>query len=148
MIPQQGIKLTTFKKFLDCFPTHKVIRVGKVNEYIFECGELNSLQLVSERFVKMPIPQGGEIRIRANFRAEDYNRILTIEPVKQMRRTGPHTPPEPKGFGVKVTVDFNNANLGKEMQQADWLTVLVSADLFVKGELFDILNGKRGDEIQ
>lgn len=137
-----------FKNFLECFPTHKVIRVGKVNEYIFECGELDSLQLVSGRFVKMEIPQEGEILIRANFRTADHNRILTIEPVKQMRRTGPYTPPEPKGFGVKVTVDFNNANLGKEMQQADWLTVLVSADLFVKGELYDILNGKRGDEIQ
>lgn len=139
--------VTCMKRFLECFPSQKIIRVGKVNEYVFECGEINSLRLVSDRFVNMQIPETGEVRIRANLRTADYNRIFTIEPVKQMRQTGPYSPPEETGFGVKVTADFNNCDLDKEMGEAGWLTVLNSADLFFRDEMYGVLNGGQSEDL-
>ena len=54
------------KSFCKCFPGLKVLRLGKVHEYIFDCGEFNSVRLVNDRFLKIAVPQDGAIGLSLN----------------------------------------------------------------------------------
>lgn len=136
------------KRFDKCFPQQKVIRVGKVNEYIFDCENVNSLKLVSGRFSKMRIPDNGEITIRANLKTVGFNRIITIEPVTRFSQKGQFGQPEKTGFGVKVTVDFNNSDVSDPMTEDGWRTVLTAADVFTRDEMYQILNGTEEGDVQ
>lgn len=51
------------------------------------------------------------------------------------------------GFGVKVVVDVNNRNVTKGMAEADWLTVLNTADIYNRQDVFNVLNSRTEEEI-
>lgn len=130
------------KSFCKCFPGLKVLRVGKVHEYIFGCGDINSIQLVNDRFLKLVVPEEGAIGLRLNMCNADCNRIFTIEPIRRMRQTGSHSEPTQVGYGIKVDVDVGNRTPEKDMQEIQWQNVLNLADRFVKEEMYNILNGE------
>ena len=130
------------KTFLTCFPTQKVVRVGKVHEHVFDCGDINSLQLVNDRFVNIAVPEGGEIRIRVNLCTPEFNRIFTIDPVTRLHQASPDAKPQAVCYGVKVDVDVNNRILKDNLSDAELLTVLTTADMYVADEMYDVLNGK------
>ena len=131
------------RQFLQEFPGRKVLRVGKVNEYIFGCDDINSVRLVAERFTSLKVPQNGEIDVRVNFPDESYNHIFTIKPVTaRMIEAGKMG--EPFAFGVEVKVDVNNRNTDKEMAKEEWMTVLHAADMYSQNDVYNVLNGEEG----
>ncbi len=134
------------KNFLKHFPGRRVIRVGKINEYVFDCGDTKSLELVAKRFSRIQVPDDGEIRIRFNLPNDRHNRIFLIEP-KEHKRVQPGQPIEHLGFGVMVVVDVNNRDVTQEMGEADWLTVLNSADIYNREDVFKVLNCTTEEEI-
>jgi hypothetical protein len=133
--------------FLQKFPTQKVVRVGKINEYVFDCGQINSLELVRDRFLRVTVPGDGEIFVRFNLPTPEFNRVFVITPVTAQRVEAPYTPPKFAGFGVKIAIDVNHRNLQKEKDEAEWQTVLQTADLFNEKELYAVLNNP-GEELQ
>lgn len=138
--------LDCMKHFLKEFPGRRVIRVGKINEYVFDCEDTKSLELVAERFSRIPVPDQGEISIRFNLPDNRHNRIFAIEP-KEHKRVQPGQPMEHLGYGVMVVVDVNNRDVTKEMGEADWLTVLNTADIYNREDIFNILNCRTEEEI-
>ncbi len=134
--------VSCMKQFLRAFPGRRVIRVGKINEYVFDCGDIESLPLVAARFSRLDVPEHGEISIRVNLPDENHNRILTIQHLVAVKVPRPGQPLERTGFGVKVVVDVNNRDVSRELGQPDWLTVLDSADIYNRDDVFDVLNCK------
>jgi len=134
------------KHFLREFPGRRVIRVGKINEYIFDCGDTNSLELVAKNFSQIEVPDEGEISIRFNLPDDRHNRIFMIQHMEQ-KRVQPGQPMEHMGFGVKVVVDVNNRDVTKGMAEADWLTVLNTADIYNREDVFNVLNCRTEEEI-
>jgi hypothetical protein len=127
------------RQFQKDFPGKRLLRVGKINEYIFDCGQLPSIDLVATRFSRIMVPSDGELLIRVNRPDSDYNRILTLEPVIGKSQSHPGAPLETIGFGVKVTVDLNNRNL-RELTEPEWMTVLNAADTYNREGIYELLN--------
>lgn len=134
------------KQFLKDFPGRRVIRVGKINEYVYDCGDTRSLELVATRFSRITVPDQGEISIRFNLPDESHNRIFMIEP-QEHQRVQPGQPAEHIGYGVKVVVDVNNRNVKETMGEADWLTVLNTADIYNRTDVLKVLNDETEEEV-
>lgn len=144
--PINEVFVDCMKHFLKEFPGRRVVRVGKINEYVFDCGDTKSLELVAKRFSRIQVPDDGEIRIRFNLPDDRHNRIFMIEP-KEHARVQPGQPLEHIGYGVMVVVDVNNRDVTQKMGEADWLTVLSSADIYNREDIFNVLNCKTEEEI-
>jgi len=121
------------------FPGRRVLRAGKVNEYIFDCDQKPSVELVSRMFSRINVPDDGELFIRVNLRDAEYNRILTLEPVIGQRQAQPGAPVETVGFGVKITVDLNNRET-KDLEEHDWKRILDAADEYNQEGMYRFLN--------
>jgi len=135
------------KKFRGSFPEKKIIRVGLVNEYIFDTADLDSARILCERFTRLPVPVGGEIRLRINQRTDDFNRIIELEAVKKLEQI-PEIPGQIQaaGHGVKVKVDFNNVDMSKNLDDGDILRVLHEGRRYNESGLFAFLNGITGGQ--
>ncbi len=134
------------ENFLKVFPGRRVIRVGKINEYVFECGNTKSLELVAKHFSRIEVPDQGEISIRFNLPDESHNRIFTIEHVEQKRVQAGQLM-DHISFGVKVVVDVNNRDVTRELAKTDWLTILSLADDYNRKGIYDVLNCRTEEEI-
>jgi len=130
------------KIFLKHFPTRKVLRVGKVHDYVFDCGQTDSTLLVAQKFTKITAPK--EIFVRFNLRTEKYNRVFQIEPVLKQGRTEQGTP-EIRGFGIRVSIDFNNCNMSEALDIDQIRVILHSANDFHGQEAFELLNNMGGE---
>ena len=127
------------------FPDKKIVRIGLINEYIYDVGPIESVKLISDRFMKATIPPDGEITIRINKPTDDYNRNIIIEALRKTRSV-PEIPGarQATGFGVKVVVDFNNRELSENLEKDKILSVLHEGKRFNKKDLYKFLN--REDE--
>jgi hypothetical protein len=138
--------LGCLKIFRGVFPEKKVFRVGLVNEYIFNTGLLESTRLVSERFTKLLVPPDGEITIVVNRPTDDYNKRIQLEAVRRIEPV-PEIPSraQTKNYGVKVIVDFNNRDMSQDMDEGSILAVLHEAQQYNDKDLYEFLNGSRGE---
>ncbi|MCK4276696.1 MAG: hypothetical protein KAX78_09285, partial [Phycisphaerae bacterium] len=75
----KDVTLDALEQFRTRWPHCKLIRVGKINEYIFDCEADQSMKILSERFTKIRVPPNGELRIRINRPTDDFNRIIEME---------------------------------------------------------------------
>jgi hypothetical protein len=141
------IIMDCLKTFRGVFPEKKIIRVGLINEYIFDTAELDSARLVCERFTRLPVPVGGEIRLRINRRDDDHNRIIELEALQKVERV-PEIPDrlQSVGYGVKVMVDFNNADMSQPLDDGRILRVLHEGRRYNDVDLYRFLNGDFGGE--
>lgn len=133
----------SMKQFLKEFVGRRVIRVGKINDYVFDCERFPSVRLLTERFSKFSIPEDGELNIRVNLPDADYNQIFTIAPMIEARLTQPGVALENVGFGINVTVDVNNRKLDKDLSEPQWMTVLHAADIYNSEGIYNVLNCKQ-----
>ena len=87
------------------------------------------------------IPPDGEMRIRINMPNDDYNRIIEIQDAKKMEQS-PDIPggSQPIGYGVRVSVDFNNRDMSKNLKENDMVTLFHHARQFNNNELYKFLN--------
>jgi hypothetical protein len=137
--------LRLFRKY---FGHKSIIRVGQINEYIFNMGQVNSLNLLAERFTKINIPSNGELRIRINKPDDDYNKIIQMEPV-QKRERSPNIPGAEhiiEEYGLKVRVDFNNRDMSEPLKEERIRAIIFASIQFNKHELYNFLNCVNGGD--
>lgn len=137
--------LRLFRKY---FGHKSIIRVGQVNEYIFNMGQVNSLNLLAERFTKINIPSNGELRIRINKPDDDYNKIIQMEPV-QKRERSPNIPGAEhiiEEYGLKVRVDFNNRDMSEPLKEERIRAIIFASIQFNEHELYNFLNCVNGGD--
>ncbi|MBW7989167.1 MAG: hypothetical protein FVQ84_04005 [Planctomycetes bacterium] len=135
------------KIFRTIFPEKKMIRVGLVNEIIFDTGPIESIRLISDRFTKFSLSSDGEIRIRINRPTDDYNRIFELQALRTVEAI-PEIPGklQTKGYAIKVKADFNNRDISTELDDGRILSVLHDGDEFCSKNLYKFLNGSFGEE--
>jgi hypothetical protein len=129
------------RHFQRYFGHKNIIRVGQVNEYIFDVGQRDSVKLLAERFTRINVPPNGELRIRVNRPDDDYNRIVQMEPVQKRERS-----PELGGFGnivaygIKVIVDFNNRDVSTPLKEDKIKAIIYASEIFNNTDLYKFLN--------
>jgi len=136
----EEIVIESLKVFKQHFPIQKILRVGQVNDYIYNIGPNDSFDLIANKFANLN-SKPTEIRLRVNYPNDDYNRIIELEALKQIQSTTEISDlPQVSGYGVKVTVDFNNRDMTKELKDNDILLILHKAQEYNKKELYEFLN--------
>jgi hypothetical protein len=139
--PASGdVVLTAMKRFKETWPQCKQIRLGKVNEYIFDCSVESAIDILAGRFMRMKIPDTGELMLQINRPTDDFNRIVHLETIAK-QRIEPDGKVEVVGSGIVVNVDFNNRDMSQELTDERKLYILHEADKFCEEDLMDFLNG-------
>lgn len=141
------IAITCIDIFRKNFP-HKVIcRIGHVNEYIFTLGSEHSVPFISERFTRIAVPPNGEINIRVNRPTGDYNRIIQLQPVvKKQVQQNTSGIEDVKAYGLKVSMDFNNRDMSRNLDNNDILAIIQASIQYNEEELYSFLNGTTEEE--
>lgn len=127
-------------KIKKVFPHKKIVRVGLVNEYIFDTVDHDSCKLICDRFVRLSsVPS--EIQFRINNPTDDHNRIIEM---KALQKIGP-VPEIPGhsqnvGYGIRVVVDFNNRNIDDHLEKMNIYTIIHDGQRYNEKELYDFLN--------
>ena len=138
----RDVVMPALEEFKKRWPQCKLVRVGKVNKFMFECAGEYALEVLAKRFTRLTVPPNGELSIMINLPTDDYNRIIKMHPLTKME-AGPGGGPDPKavGSGVLVEVDFNNREMDEDLSKDRWLVILHEADSFCEEGLYDFLNG-------
>lgn len=135
------VTLDGLKIFRGSFGGKIFCRVGFVNEYIFNTGQIESTELVCARFTKIKIPSNGEIILNTNFPNDDYNRKIQLQPVQKIERDHNIGMEQLRSYGVQVIVDFNNREMSNDLNEDKILGILHNARQYNANELYDFLNG-------
>ena len=129
------------------FPHKNIIRVGLVNEYIYDTADIDAGQLICQRFMKFPTPPGGDVQLKVNLRLDDYNRTIEMVPVHKIQPV-PEIPGQSQsiGHGLRVKTDFNNIDMSKNLEQAQIYTIIHEGQRFNEKDLYGFLNNTKGEE--
>lgn len=134
------IVVECLRKLKNYFPHKKIIRVGLINEYIFDTIDHNSYKLICERFTRLKtVPS--EIQLRINNPTDDHNRIIEMQPVQKIRQI-PEIPGRQQnvGYGIKIMVDFNNRNTEEDLEQVKIYSIIHEGQRYNDIELYSFLN--------
>lgn len=123
-----------FRSFLS---DKSIIRVGQINEYVFDIGQIESVPFLSERFTRLSVPSDGELQLRINLRTEHFNRIIIMAPVQKTLISNQQ---QIAGYGISIKVDFNNRILQKDMDDDSIRNVIHESTKFNEKEFYDFLN--------
>ncbi|MHC4697368.1 MAG: hypothetical protein ACYTFA_11545 [Planctomycetota bacterium] len=120
-----------------------VMRVGLIRELIFETGQANCQELITDvrSFANAPLV-GGQATLK--YRDDNHNHNIVVEPVSIARTTqlpmGARVS-EDAGYGVHVVIDVNNANIQRPLEKADIDGVLERATSLWPDILLEYLRG-------
>jgi hypothetical protein len=127
------------------FAERAVPRVGVVHELVFDCGFINSLDIVASNLKHDLWRQKvANLRILLETPTDDKNINIEIRPT-HLQRTG--TPnetaaPEDMKFGIIVNVDINNRQMAADLTKAQVTDILAFASDYVPEELIKFLNNE------
>ena len=128
--------------FWSLLPGHTIIKAGLVREVIFSVGDTDCTFLVSTRSNWLGSQLKGGQRL-VHYRDEKYNIRLELSPGKIGKTTvlpvGTKVE-QPVGFGLKVRLDVNNAEV-RPLQDADIEEVIDRALAFWPDELLEYIAG-------
>lgn len=132
-----NIVIPVIHGFRSCLSEKTIIRVGQINEYIFNIGQIESVPFLTERFTRLSVPPDGELQLRVNLRTEHFNRTIIMAPVKKTHISNRQ---QITGYGVSIKVDFNNCILQKDMDDDSIRNVIHESTKFNEKELYNFLN--------
>lgn len=127
------------------FPDRTIPRVGVVHEIVFDCGFINSLDIVASNLKnELWRQQAKNVRILLETPTEDKNINLEIRPTYLQRTGAPGetASPEDMKFGVIVNVDINNRQMAGDLTKAEISDILAFASDYVPHELIKFLNNE------
>lgn len=137
---------SAIEKFRATFAGRKIVRVGVVNEMIFDCGQTDSVQIVSNAISKRLWREGlRNIAIHLeNPRDDKYNVNLDLAPAyaQQVVQSATGTMEKNVGFGVSVKVDINNQKMTDDLDKETIAAILAFAEDYVPEELVEFLNSE------
>jgi hypothetical protein len=136
-----------FRKALDelraIFADRKVPRVGVVNEFVFDTGQINSLEIITSNLKSELWRQRAKnLRIIIEIPTDDKNTNLEIKPT-YLRHTGNgKVTTEDIRFGIIVNVDINNRQIRENLTRAEITDICSFADDYIPEELIRFLNNE------
>lgn len=137
-----------FRKALDelrnTFASRTVPRVGVVHEFVFDTGEINSVQILASS-LKNDVWRENikNLTIRLQTPSQDKNINLEIRPT-HARHTGKGGSARDENirFGLIVNVDINNQQIKDNLTKAEINDILAFANDYVPEELIRFLNNE------
>ena len=145
-IPQKD---KIFRKALDelrsKFIDRAVPRVGVVHEFVFDTGQVDSVQILASTFKNDVWRQRTKnLRILLETPTEDKNVNVEIRPtqLRRVARGGGNAPAQEMGFGIIVNVDINNRKIKGDLTSSEVRDIVAFANDYVPEELIRFLNNE------
>jgi hypothetical protein len=146
-IPQKD---KIFRKALDelraKFIDRAIPRVGVVHEFIFDTGQVDSVQILASNFKNDVWRQRAKnLRILIETPMEEKNVNVQIRPTQLRRITrgdGANVPAQDMAFGIIVNVDINNQNIKGDLTSSEVRDIVAFANDYVPEELIKFLNNE------
>jgi len=128
--------------FSQALSVRTVMRVGLIRDLIFATGKTPCGEMLTDQtaFANAALVGGQSV---LKYQDSQYNHHIRIEPVSLTRTTQllvGTTINEPAGYGVKVQVDVNNANIQQPLQEPDIQAVIDRATSLWPDQLLEYLN--------
>lgn len=134
------------KKFRQCLPGRKVMRVGVIHELIFDCGNINSIEVLASALSTDMWRDGiANISIHLENPKDNYNVNVDLSPSLAQRviQSPQGTRHENVGYGISVKVDINNRDMISDLDDTAISGLLAYAEDYVPDELIRFLNGDK-----
>lgn len=139
-----------FRKALDelrsRFADKKVVRIGVINEIIFDTGGIDSVEIIVSNLKGDVWKQSiKNLLIRLEVPKEGKNINVEIRPtyLKHTGRGGPIEAAVGKaGFGIAVTVDINNQQMADNLTNSEVREIVSFANDYIPEELIKFLNNE------
>lgn len=145
-IPQKD---KVFRKALDelrsKFIDRAVPRVGVVHEFVFDTGQVDSVQILTSIFKNDVWRQKTKnLRILLETPTEDKNVNVQIRPtqLRRIARGDGNVPAQDMGFGIIVNVDINNQKIKGDLTSSEVRDIVAFANDYVPEELIKFLNNE------
>ncbi len=145
-IPQRD---KIFRKALDelrsKFIDRAVPRVGVVHEFVFDTGQVDSVQILTSIFKNDVWRQRiKNLRILLETPTEDKNVNVEIRPtqLRRVARGGGNVPAQDMGFGIIVNADINNRKIKGDLTSSEVRDIVAFANDYVPEELIKFLNNE------
>jgi len=138
-----------FRAALDKFSqtfVAKIVRVGVVHEIIFDCGNINPVDIIASTIRKQQWTEGlRNIRIHLENPGYGYNINIDIAPAYAQQVVQGTTGAKRKniGFGISVRIDINNQKMTEELDKDMIAAILAFAEDYVPDKLVSFLNNER-----
>ncbi|NIP27809.1 MAG: hypothetical protein GWN67_24900 [Phycisphaerae bacterium] len=138
-----------FRKALDelraKFVDRAIPRVGVVHEFIFDTGQVDSVQILASSFKNDLWRQRAKnLRILLETPMEEKNVNVQIRPtqLRRITRGEPSVPDQDVAFGIIVNVDINNRNVKGDLTSSEVRDIVAFANDYVPEELIKFLNNE------
>jgi len=138
-----------FRKALDelrvRFPERTVLRIGVVNEFVFDTGVMNSLEVIASNLkndVWRERIKNLRILLEAPRDGKNINMELRPTYLRPSGRGEASVSDEEMRFGIMVSVDINNQQMKDDMTRGEISDILAFADDYVPEELIRFLNNE------
>jgi len=145
-IPERNkIFRSALDKFRETFVT-KIVRVGVVHEIIFDCGNINPVDIIANAISKKVWREGlRNIRIHLENPEDGYNINIDLAPAyaQQVVRSPTGAKRKSIGFGIGVKLDINNQKMTEELDKDMVAAILAFAEDYVPDKLVKFLNNER-----
>jgi hypothetical protein len=128
-------------KFVD----RRITRVGVVHEFIFDTGEINSVEVIASNLKNDAWKERiKNLSIRLETPREGKNINLEIRPtqLRHVRRGGGNARSQNVGFGIIVNVDINNQEIKDDLSKTEVCDIVTFANDYVSDELIRFLNNE------
>jgi hypothetical protein len=127
------------------FSDRKVLRVGVVHEFVFDTGQINSLEIIASN-LKNDLWREAikSLRILLEMPREGKNINLEIRPtyVSRAATSSENVPIQDIRFGIIVNVDINNQQIKGDLTKAEINDILAFANDYVPEEMIKFLNNE------
>ena len=135
----------SLKKFREMFVTRRIVRVGLVNEIMFDCGNINSVDILADAISKSLWKYKlGNIAIHLENPSDQYNINVDLAPAyaQQVVQSPAGTMQKNVGYGVSVKIDINNRDMSQDMDDTVIAGILVFAEDYVPDKIVKFLNNE------
>ena len=131
-------------KFRETF-VGKIVRVGVVHEIIFDCGNINPVNIIASTISKEVWREGlRNIRIHLENPGNGYNINIDLAPAYAQQVVQGATGAKRKNisFGISVRLDINNQKMTEELDKDMVAAILAFAEDYVPDKLVKFLNNE------
>jgi len=132
-----------FEGLRNIFTEKKVPRLGVVNEFVFDTGDINSVEILSSSLKNELWRQRlRNLNIRLQVSNQDKNINIEIKPTQARRTDKAGRVAEDVRFGLIVNVDINNLQQKENLTTAQVNDIIAFADDYIPDELIKFLNNE------
>jgi len=136
---------SAIEKFKETFAS-KIVRVAVVHEMIFDCGNINPVQVIAGAISKEVWKEGiRSIRIHLENPGNGCNVSIDLAPAytQQVVRSAAGAKRKSIGFGISVRLEICNEKVTDDLDRDSVAAIVAFAEDYVPGKLASFLNNER-----